>query len=281
MPTPAPPSAPPNGRATSAPPAEAAEKRPVAKRRINDILLGRFERWALPAMAQRLPGWFTPDTLTGIAILGAFATAAAYYLAAENLAWLHLASFGLVVHWWGDSLDGTLARVRQIRRERYGFFVDHQCDAISAVTIFAGMGLGGLMRIELALGMAVGFLLMMNLVNMVTIARDVFKISFLGGGPTELRIIVIAVNTAVWALGPWTASFWGETWTPFDLFGLVAVPGLLGLYLLSSLRETRIIARLDPPPPPGRDGQAFDPTGQGLADGARGDGVSNMQGDGV
>jgi phosphatidylglycerophosphate synthase len=272
-----PPPAPSTGPAS---PPETAE-RAIAKRRINDILLARFERWALPAMAQRLPGWFTPDTLTGIAILGAFASAIAYYLAAENLAWLHLASFGLVVHWWGDSLDGTLARVRQIRRERYGFFVDHQCDAISATAIFAGMAAGGLMRVELALGMAVGFLLMMNLVNMVTIARDVFKISFAGGGPTELRLIVIAVNTAVWALGPWSTEFWGQTWTPFDLFGLVAVPGLLGLYLFFSLREMRIIARLDPPPPPGRDGQAYDPTGQGLADGARGDGVSNLQGDGV
>ena len=251
---------------------------PVAKRRVNDILLGRFERWALPRMAARLPAWMTPDGLTGIAIAGGFLSAVSYYLAGGNLDWLWLASLGLVIHWWGDSLDGTLARVRQIRRERYGFFVDHQCDAISATVIFAGLGLGGLMRIELALGMAVGFLLMMNLVNMVTIARDVFKISFAGGGPTELRLIMIAVNTAVWALGPWTLDLWGQTWTPLDLFGLVAVPGLLGLYLFFSARETILIGRLDPAPPPGEDGQTYDPMGQGLGpeSGARGDGVANM-----
>lgn len=247
---------------------------PLAKRRINDILLARFERWVLPLMAERLPRWVTPDTLTGVAIAGAVLSAVAYALAGENLAWLHVASFGLVVHWWGDSLDGTLARVRQIRRERYGFFVDHQCDAISAVLLFSGMGVGGLMRLELALGIAVGFLLMMNLVNMVTIARDVFKISFAGGGPTELRLLVIVVNTVAWAIGPRTVDLWGQAWTPFDLFGLVAAPGLLVVYLFYSFREMRIIADLDPPPPPGQDGQPFDPTGQGLVrDAAPGDGV--------
>ncbi len=259
-----------------------ATPRPVAKQRINDIALARFERWALPRMAQRLPAWVTPDTLTGIAIAGAGLSAVAYYLAAESRGWLWVASFGLVVHWWGDSLDGTLARVRQIRRERYGFFIDHQCDAISAVTLFAGLGLGGLMRLELALAMAVGFLLMMNLVTMVTIARDVFKISFAGGGPTELRLMLIGVNTAAWALGPWTLSFAGAEWTPFDLFGVVGAVGLLALYLFFGARETVLIGKLDPPPPPGHDGQTFDPTGLGLeADGARGDGISNTQGDGV
>ena len=258
--------------------------RPVAKRRVNDIALARFERWALPAMARRLPGWVTPDVLTGVAIAGAFLTGAAYFLAGQSPNWLWAASFGLVVHWWGDSLDGTLARVRQIRRERYGFFIDHQCDAISALAIFGGLGLGDLMRLELALGMAVGFLLMMNLVTMVTIARDVFKISFAGGGPTELRLVLIGVNTAVWALGPWTISFWGLEWKPFDLFGLVGAGGLLALYLFYAARETRLIGKLDPPPAPGQDGQAYDPTGQGLEvqdSGGRGNAISNVQGDGL
>ncbi len=273
---------------SSAPPSSGVETpetapRAVAKRRVNDIALARFERWVLPAMATRLPGWVTPDVLTGIAIAGAFLTGAAYFLAGSSPNWLWAASLGLVIHWWGDSLDGTLARVRQIRRERYGFFIDHQCDAISAVVLFAGLGLGDLMRLEFALAMTVGFLLMMNLVTMVTIARDVFKISFAGGGPTELRLILIAVNTAVWALGPWTVSFGGLEWTPFDLFGLVGSVGLSALYLVFAARETVLIGRLDPPPAPGHDGQSYDPTGQGLdADsGGRGDAISNAQGDGL
>lgn len=234
----------------------------VAKRRINDIVLGRFERWALPKMAARLPRWVTPDGLTAIAIAGALLSAVAYALAGENLAWLHVASLGLVVHWWGDSLDGTLARVRQIRRERYGFFIDHQCDAIAAVALCVGLGAGSLMRLEIALAICIGVLLLMLLVNMVTIARDVFKISFGGVGPTELRLAAIALNTVAWALGPRPVVLWGQTWTLFDLLGLAAAVGLFGFYAVSTVRETRIVARLDPTPPPGHDGQPFDPTGQ-------------------
>ena len=235
---------------------------PLAKKRVNDIAFARFERWALPRMAAALPSWVGPDTLTTIAIVGALVAGVAYALAGENLAWVHLASLGLVVHWWGDSLDGTVARVRQIRRERYGFFVDHQCDAVSVVALTVGMGAGSLMRMEIALGVGVGVLMLMLLVNMVTIARDVFKISFAGVGPTELRLAAIAVNTAVWAVGPTSIELWGESWTPFDLMGMVAIVGLAGFYLVSSVRETRLIARLDPRPEPGEDGQPFDPTGQ-------------------
>ncbi|MEM0962968.1 MAG: CDP-alcohol phosphatidyltransferase family protein [Bacteroidota bacterium] len=237
-------------------------QRPLAKRRINDIWLGRFERWALPKMAAGLPAWVGPDTLTGIALGGAFVSAVAYALAGDALWWLHIASLGLVVHWWGDSLDGTVARVRQIRRERYGFFVDHQCDAISAVALTIGMGAGSLMRMEIALAVCVGVLLLMLLVNMVTIARDVFKISFAGFGPTELRLAAIVFNTLVWALGPQTVTAFGSEWTPFDLVGLLVAGLLAAWYIVSTIRETRLISRLDPRPEPGQDGQPFDPTGQ-------------------
>lgn len=268
---------------TAPPPTPPAAKTSGATKRVNDTLIARFERWALPRMAERLPSWVMPDTLTGIAIVSAFVTGAAYYLAGENLNWLWVASLGLVVHWWGDSLDGTLARVRQIRRERYGFFLDHQCDAISAVSLLLGLGLGDLMRLELALGMTIGFLLMMNLVSMVAIARDVFKISFAGGGPTELRLALILGNTAVWALGPWTLSYAGQEWTPFDVLGAIGVVALLGIYLVFAIRETRLIAKLDPPPEPGQDGIDYDPTGLGLDGplGDRGSTFESTQGDGV
>ncbi len=238
------------------------EPAPKATRRINDIVLGRFERWALPWMAERLPGWVTPDGLTALALGGALVAAVAYALAGENLAWLHLASFGLVIHWWGDSLDGTVARVRQIRRERYGFFVDHQCDAVSAVLLAVGMGAGSLMRMDVALAICVGVLMLMLLVNMVTIARGVFKISFSGIGPTELRLIAIAFNTAVWAAGPGTVTVAGRERALFDVLGVVGVVGLGLFYLVSAVRETRLIARLDPTPEAGRDSIALDPTGQ-------------------
>lgn len=257
--------APPRPASTDAPgPAAPPAPKKVAKLRINDILLARFERWALPRMAAKLPAWITPDGLTAIALAGAVLSGVAYALAGQSLLWLHVASLGFVIHWWGDSLDGTLARVRQIRRERYGFFVDHQCDAVSAVILAVGLGAGPLMKMEIALAILAGVLLLMLLVNMVTIARDVFKISFGGVGPTELRLAAIVMNTAVWAIGPWSVEALGTTWTLVDVAGAAMAAALLLFYVVFAIRETRIIARLDPTPPPGQDGQAFDPTGQGL-----------------
>ena len=104
---------------------------------------------------------------------------------------------------------------------------------------------------EFALGILTGFLLMMNLVNMVEIARGVFKISFWGGGPTELRLVMIGVNTLIWALGNPTRAFWGREWTAFDQFALIAIPFVFVLYLSSAWRETVIISKLDPRPEPG------------------------------
>ncbi|PAP78735.1 hypothetical protein BSZ37_09940 [Rubrivirga marina] len=226
------------------------------------MVLGRFERWALPKMAARMPRWVTPDGLTGIALAGALLSAVAYALAGENLLWLHVASLGLVVHWWGDSLDGTLARVRQIRREKYGFFVDHQADAISVVLLTVGVGAGSLMRMEIALAICVGVLLLMLLVNMVTIARNVFKISFGGVGPTELRLGGVLLNTVAWAVGPREFVVLGHPWTLFDLLGLGLTGLLVVFYVVSATRETRLIGRLDPTPEAGEDGLPPDPTGQ-------------------
>ncbi len=229
---------------------------PVATPRVNDTFVARFEKWALPKMARRMPAWVTPDTLTLLALVGTAMMAGGYLLAGKSLLWLHFASLGFVVHWFGDSLDGTLARVRDIRREKYGFFVDHQADAVSAAAIFVGLGLGPLMRIEFALAILTGFLLMMNLVNMVEIARGVFKISFWGGGPTELRIVMILVNTVIFALGNPTRTLWGAEWTAFDLFALVAIPFVYVLYLSSAARELVLIGKLDPRPEPGENREA-------------------------
>src|SRR5690606_40702377 len=168
-----------------------------AKQRVNKIALARFEQWALPRMARRLPGWMTPDLLTVIGLVAAGVIGLSYYLTHYSLGWLWLASLGFVVHWWGDSLDGTLARVRDIRRERYGFYVDHQSDAVSTFVIFLGLGFSPLMELSIALFLVVAYFLMMILVNLVTIARDVFKISFAGFGPTESRVAMIVANTVV------------------------------------------------------------------------------------
>lgn len=218
------------------------------RERVNETFVSGLERRWLPRMAAALPRWVTPDTLTLVGLAGAAVIATAYHLAGTDPAWLWLASAGFVVHWWGDSLDGTLARVRDIRRERYGFFVDQMADVLAVLAIFTGLGTGGMLDPLLAMGMATGYLLLFNLVNMVAVARGVYKISLVGGGPTEVRLLMITVNTAAWALSPRTLPLFGRAWTPFEAFALVAIPALLAIFLWSAAREWRLLAKLDPPP---------------------------------
>jgi phosphatidylglycerophosphate synthase len=222
----------------------------IAKKRVNQIALARFEQWALPRMAKRLPEWVTPDTLTGIGLVAAVGIGASYGLTRFSLNWLWLANVCLVVHWWGDSLDGTLARVRQIQRERYGFYVDHQSDAISALLMFSGLALSPLMKPTIALSLLVGYYLLMIMVSLVTIARDVFKISFVGVGPTEGRLLLIIANTVVWATANPLIPIAGRTFTLYDLLGLFGASAMLLLYAVNSAVERAKLAKLDPPPSP-------------------------------
>ena len=217
--------------------------------RINQISLGPFERRVLPWMARRLPAWVVPDHLTYIGQFAALLIGFSYWLTHYSLNWLWLTNFAFVLHWWGDSLDGTLARVRHIERERYGFFVDHFSDAIAVFLICLGMGLSPIMDLRVALFLIIGYYAMMMLVYLVSLARDVFKISFGGIGPTEVRLVTIIVNTIVWALGnPTVLTVNG---TPFTLFSMIGagVSVILALfYLVFGMVEQRKLARVDPIP---------------------------------
>ena len=214
----------------------------TAKERVNRTAVARFEQWALPRMARRLPDSVTPDTLTVIGLIAAAVIGVSYYLTQFSLGWLWLASAGFVVHWWGDSLDGTLARVRNIRRERYGFYVDHQSDAVSTFLIFIGLGLSPLMELSIALFLVVGYYLMMILVSLVTIS--------LGGlGPTESRLAMIGANTLVFFLGNPTLTVAGYESTLFNLIGIAGTVLLVGTYVIVGLKERATLAELDPPPP--------------------------------
>ena len=244
-----------------APPAGPAPAKP----RVNDGLLARFERAVLPPMARAMPRWVTPDTLTALSLASAAVGGTAYYLAAQDLDWLWLASVCLVLHWFGDSLDGTLARVRDIRRERYGFYVDHQADAVSVLLLFTGLGLGGLMHVYAAMLLLAGVLLLMVLVHLVTVARGVFKISFGHVGPTEGRAALIAGNTLVWALGNPTVDVLGQPVGLFSAMGWLGAVAVLTLYVVFSLVERGRLARLDPTPEPGRGPVASDGSSRGVA----------------
>jgi archaetidylinositol phosphate synthase len=164
------------------------------------FLLAPFERRALPWLAERLPRWVLPDHLTALGIVAAIAIGASYGLSNGGTVWLWIASALLVVHWFGDSLDGTLARVRKIERPRYGYYLDHLTDAIATAAIGIGLGLSPHMLLATGLIIVVVYLVMSINVYLETFAFGRFRIGYGMLGPTEARVALIALNVAI-ALG--------------------------------------------------------------------------------
>lgn len=211
--------------------------------RINDILLGPLERPALQWLSARMPAWVNPDILTGIGILGAFLIFISYWLTNVNKGFLWLASLGFVINWFGDSLDGTLARYRKIERPKYGFFVDHTVDALSETMVIIGLGLSPYMRFDIACLVLIGYLLMSVLVFITTAVTGVFQISYGKIGPTEIRVIVILLNTFIFFLGnPIIKLPWGAV-SVVDLFGILLALGLGAVFIGSSISQARQLAK--------------------------------------
>lgn len=217
-------------------------------KRVNDILLGPLERPALQWLAAHMPTWMTPDLLTIIGILGAVIILTGYVLSNENAAFLWLATFGFVVNWFGDSLDGTLARYRKIERPKYGFFVDHTVDAFSQLLIFAGIGLSPYISFELAMLALVGYLLMSILVYVDTYVTGVFKISYGKLGPTEMRAIAIILNIAFLYIGVPTIELSFVQISIYDFITLLIASILILIYIFSTIRRAGELARLERPP---------------------------------
>jgi phosphatidylglycerophosphate synthase len=164
------------------------------------FLLARPERAALRWIAERLPARVMPDHLTVLGVLAAFGIAAAYALSNGSSAWLWAASGLLVVHWLGDSLDGTLARVRGIERPRYGYYLDHLVDAIATACIGIGIGLSPYMLAAVGFSVVVAYLVLSINTYLETQALGTFALGYGRVGPTEIRALLVALNTVL-ALG--------------------------------------------------------------------------------
>jgi phosphatidylglycerophosphate synthase len=170
-------------------------------RRVNDILLGPIERPAIQWLVEHMPHWVTPDHLTFFGFAAAILIGASYYLTTFDKNYLWLANLGFFLNWFGDSLDGNLARFRKIERPKYGFFIDHTIDTVSEMAIFIGIGLSPYVDLTLALLALIGYLCMANLVYITTSVKGVFKISYGKLGPTEIRVIAMLSNALVFFLG--------------------------------------------------------------------------------
>lgn len=216
--------------------------------RVNDILLGPLERPALHWLAAHLPAWVTPDTCTWIGIAGSVLIAICYALTRWDRNFLWLASLGYVINWFGDSLDGTLARYRHIERPRYGFFIDHTTDAFSQMLIFLGLGLTPYISFNVACLALIAYLMLSVLVYVRTCVAGEFKISYGKLGPTEIRVLAILLNTVMYfggarfldlPLGPLGRLLF----TPYDIAAVIVATLLLTFFVTTAIQETRRLAR--------------------------------------
>src|SRR5213596_2181946 len=174
----------------------AATASPTSSRREMTFLLANLERPTLLWLAARVPRTIRSNHLTVLGILGAVGVGAAYALTNYDPRWLWVASAMLVVNWLGDSLDGTLARFRNTQRPKYGYYLDHVVDAYSTMIIGLGLGLSPYVYLALALGVVVVYLAMSINVYLESTVFGVFKISYGRIGPTEVRLLLILLNTA-------------------------------------------------------------------------------------
>ena len=216
-------------------------------RRLYGFALARFEAWSLPRLAAALPDRVMPDHLTAIGLFASTGIAAAYMLTNREPAWLWAASALLVVQWYGDSLDGTLARYRKIERPRYGFYLDHLTDAYSTLAIGLGLGFSPYMLLSVGLAITIAYLLLSVNVYLETHVFGEFRLGHGIVGPTEARVLLIALNTAAAILGPMRFRVGGVPFTPYDVLGLMGVVGMLALLLSRATRNLQTLAALEPP----------------------------------
>lgn len=205
--------------------------------RIQRNLLAELERKLLTWLCGRMPKWVTPDLLTVAGVVGALVVFAGYVASAVNSSWLWLAIGGYCLQWFGDSMDGSLARYRQIERPSYGYFIDHSCDGIATLLILCGMGLSPFVRLDVALIALAGYLLLSIHAYLAARVIGEFRLSYLAAGPTELRFVLIALTVAMLILGSGPGIF-GMT-SGFDLF-----VGTVGILLISLfIGQTLVTAR--------------------------------------
>lgn len=226
-----------------APPAGAAARHV----REHGSLLAGVEKRALVWMAARLPGWINADHLTALGLVAMAGVGAAFWASRwSDLALIGVVA-GLALNWFGDSLDGTVARLRKHERPRYGFYVDHVVDITSMLLLCAGMALSAHMSPVVALLLLAAYLMVSAEAYLATHACGVFRISLLRIGPTELRILLAAGAVRLLVSGS-EVELLGATWRLFDVGGVIAAIGLFGALGFSAARNGRALYRAEPIP---------------------------------
>ena len=228
------------------------EKKQAA--RIQTSILNAAEKKVLVWLAERMPSWVTSDMLTFVGFIGALVVAAGYALSNLSLYWMWLSCLGLFINWFGDSLDGSLARVRNTQRKTYGFFIDHNVDVINETIMFIGVGCSPILNMSFAMLALVGYFMLSIYVYIDCHLKGEMRLTYGGLGPTEFRIILILVNIAFMYI-PWLTA-WKRDVVLFHnqfsigLFDYIAVGIALLLflfYIVSFFRDAAYYSKIDPP----------------------------------
>ena len=215
-------------------------------RRVNKSLTASLEKRALQWMAERAPAWVTSDQLTLLGLGAQFGAGLGYALSRFDRRALLLVILCLVLNWFGDSMDGTLARVRQQQRPRYGFYVDHMVDIFGSVALMCGLGYSGLLHWQTSVAMLVAFLLLSSESYLATYTLSCFQMSQGIFGPTEIRILLIIGNLAL--LRSKYSTLFGHTMLLFDLGGAIAAACMFAMAIVITLRHTAQLYRQEPLP---------------------------------
>ncbi len=199
-------------------------------------VLAAAEKTALVWMSKRLPRWVNSDHLTALGFAAMLLAGGSYAFAGRTRWTLLLVVPALALNWLGDSLDGTLARVRNQQRPRYGFYVDHVLDLVGTFCLLGGLALSGSMNPLLALALLAAYVTVAAEEFLATHVRRVFHLSFMGFGPTELRII-LSIGTVYIFFNPWVRLGNLGMYRLFDVGGVVAIAGLAVKLAVSALRN--------------------------------------------
>jgi archaetidylinositol phosphate synthase len=218
----------------------------TAARRVNRSLTAQIEKRALQWMAERAPRWLSSDQLTLLGLIAQIAAGISYALTRFDRRALLLVIVCLALNWLGDSLDGTLARVRHHERPRYGFYVDHIVDILGAVALMTGLGYSGLLHWPVAMAMLIAFLVLSAESYLATYTLSCFQLSQGVFGPTEIRILLAMGNLA--ALRSPDSTVFGHRVLLFDLGGLIAAISMSAMALIVAARHTAELYRQEPLP---------------------------------
>jgi archaetidylinositol phosphate synthase len=222
------------------------ELRFASARRINQALTASMEKHALHWMAERAPRWVTSDQLTLLGLTAQVGAGICYALSRYNRFALLAVILCLALNWLGDSMDGTLARVRQQQRPRYGFYVDHVVDIFGSVALMCGLGFSGFLHWQTAIAMLIAFLLLSSESYLATYTLGCFELSQGIFGPTEIRILLILGNLAL-LRSPYSTLF-GHRMLLFDLGGAIAAICMFAMVIFVAIRHTAQLYRQEPLP---------------------------------